>query len=497
MDDRWSKFAVGLDPFDVMAFKRALGASGTLKKTLDPKKLATAPELGQDVYDSVFKYVPELRKTDEVDPAYHFNRSLVEKAMGTPEYTRLRAVTALAEPESTVATEVIAKELLENLPEEDREAVNEYHKAQTNLSNALDKLKALDDLGKLTPKLKSLQTGLKKKVPGLQQAVQQAQQAFNQACQNPAVKAAFRQAVGAAVDELAMIGDFAGGWGMEPGQLTKVPAKERIDLMRRIANSAKIRELNKLMGRMKRLAFQKRYTRITKEPSEVTDIITGNDLSRVIPSELVNLAVPELKVLFLKKYVNNELLVYELKGRETFGRGPIIILIDNSGSMGAAADGITREMWAKAMGLAMAEIALRDKRDIEFLNFSSRSEISMHVVPHTLPPEKRLEALITVAEEFYGGGTDFETPLMHALKDVDKSMFKKADIIMVTDGDCEVSEAFSEEFSNLREKKGVRLHSVVIGSHSESLKGVSDTYAPLYDILTQGDDVAGQLFEAV
>jgi len=32
------------------------------------------------------KYTPEVRKPDDIDPAYHFNRSLIEKAMGTQEY---------------------------------------------------------------------------------------------------------------------------------------------------------------------------------------------------------------------------------------------------------------------------------------------------------------------------------------------------------------------------------------------------------------------------
>src|SRR3972149_4390265 len=125
-----------------------------------------------------------------------------------------------------------------------------------------------------------------------------------------------------------------------------------------------------------------------------------------------------------------------MKGRETVGRGPIILLIDNSGSMGAGEGGITREMWAKAMGLAMAEIALRDKRAIDFINFSSRTEMSKHVVSHALPPDERIRALIAVAEEYYGGGTDFEAPLDEAFTDVETAQFKKADVILVTDGDC-------------------------------------------------------------
>ena len=493
----WTKFTVENDPFDVMAFRRVFEQSGKLQETLDRKRLATAEELGNDVFSTLYKYSPTLKPEHDIDSSYLFNRGLVEKAIGTQEYDRLRAVTRLAEMESALATEIITKELLEALPEEDRQAVNEYAKAHGNLENALEKLKALQGLPKQSPRSKGAMTRLNKQMPGLQQAVQNAQQAFQQACQNPQVMAALRAAIGHAASELELANDFAGGWGLQPGQLTKVPPQERLDLMRRIVNSPKIRELSRLIGRFKRLAFQKRYTRVTSEPNEVSDVKLSADVTRVLPTELLYLSDKTTEILFFEKLVTRRLLTYEMKGRETFGRGPIIILIDNSGSMAAGVGGITAEMWAKAMGLAMAEIALKDKRDIEFINFSSRGQTSKHVVPHTLPPAERVRKLIEAAEEFYGGGTDFETPLSEAMEDVRTSQFKKADIVMVTDGICETSEAFEKEFHDLKEKTGVRLHTVVIGEHSESLERLSDTYSPLYDLLSQGDAAAGKLFESV
>ena len=496
--DEFHKFNVVNDPFDVAAFRRVFDDSPKLQETLDPKALATALELGQDVFDSCYKYVPKLREEGEVDPAYHFNRALLEKAMGTSEYARLRSVTQQQPMESAVATEVIAEELIKNLPEEDRQAVNDYAKTSADLSNALSKLKALEEIPKRPPKLQKALNGLKQQVPGLQQALQQATPGFQAACQNPAVKAAIRGAVNTALQELVLANDFAGGWGMEAGQMSKVPAKERMELMRHIVRSPKIRELNKLMGRLKRLAFQKRYTRVTTEPQEVVDVTVGDDLARVLPTELVALTIPEREDEFYAKYVQKRLLCYEMKGRETFGRGPIIICVDNSGSMSVGDGGITREMWAKALGLAMAEIALKDKRTIEIVNFGgNRNEIQKVVVEHTLPPAERIRRLIEAAETFFGGGTDFEAPLGEALDDVEKSEFRKADVVFVTDGIADFSEAFEKRFKALKEKKGFRLHAVVIGGTDEALQKVADTCQSLYDLLYDGDRVAGNLFEAV
>ena len=51
-------------------------------------------------------------------------------------------------------------ETLKNLPEEDREAVNNYAQKSGNLQNALDKLRALDAMKKLSPKNQKAQAGL-------------------------------------------------------------------------------------------------------------------------------------------------------------------------------------------------------------------------------------------------------------------------------------------------------------------------------------------------
>jgi uncharacterized protein with von Willebrand factor type A (vWA) domain len=386
---------------------------------------------------------------------------------------------------------------MENLPEEDRNAVNEYAQRQVDLQKAAAQLKALSGLSQLTPQLKRLQTRLNKKMPALQNALQQAQQVFDQACQNPAVKAAFRNAINTALSDIEMVNDFAGGWGMELGQVTKLSGKDRLELMRHIQNSQKIRELARILGRFKRLAFQKRYTRVTKEPSEIADITTGRNISRIISSELTNLAIPARRPYFYAKYAKSELMQYEMQGREMFGRGPIIVCIDNSGSMGMDSGGITREMWAKAVGLSLAEIALKDRRTIEWINFGSRCEIEKVVVEPNMSPGERLKRLVEVAETFFCGGTDFERPLSEAVRDVDKQEFKKADVILVTDGECDFSEEFEKEFKTVKEKKQFRLHSVIIGGTAASLEKVSDVVHHLYDLLTQGDDVAGKIFEAV
>ncbi len=497
MDEESSKFAVMNDLFDVETFNRWFDQSSKLKQVLDSKRLVTAQELGQDVFDALYKYTPEVRKPEEIDPAYLFNRSLMEKAMGTQEYEQLRSMTMLQEAESALATTTISENLMKDLPEEDRKAVNDYARAQENLAQAASQLQTLSQQAQLPSNLQQYQAKLQKQLPKLQKAAAQAQAAFDAAGANPQVRAAVRAAINQALQEMNLVNDFAGGWGLGPGQLQKVPVQERLALMQRIQRSKKIHELVKLMGRFKRLAFQRRYTRATTEPNEVVDVTVGDDLARVLPSEVVKLTDEVREDEFYAKYVQRELLVYELKGRESFGRGPIIFCLDNSGSMQDGAGGITREMWAKAVFLAMAEIALKDKRTIEAMNFGSHGELHKYVVEPGGLPQERLKSLMDVAEEFFGGGTDFERPLGEALDDVDKAAFRKADVVMVTDGLADFSEDFLKKFKKVKEKKEFRLHSVIIGGTDESLEKLSDSVHHLHDLLSEGDQVAGDLFEAV
>ena len=50
-----------------------------------------------------------------------------------------------------------------------------------------------------------------------------------------------------------------------------------------------------------------------------------------------------------------------------------------------------------------------------------------------------------LAEHFFGGNTDFEVPLTEALRLIREEEFEKADILFVTDGYCDISDAMAEQ----------------------------------------------------
>ena len=62
---------------------------------------------------------------------------------------------------------------------------------------------------------------------------------------------------------------------------------------------------------------------------------------------------------------------------------------------------------------------------------------------------------------FFGGGTDFESPLNEALRLLTNG-FESADVVIITDGECEVSDEFAKRFTEEKLKNrltvtGIRL----------------------------------------
>ena len=52
---------------------------------------------------------------------------------------------------------------------------------------------------------------------------------------------------------------------------------------------------------------------------------------------------------------------------------------------------------------------------------------------------------LRAAETFLGGGTNFQTPMNEALRLMEAEGFENADIVFVTDGECELPDQYLEQ----------------------------------------------------
>lgn len=58
---------------------------------------------------------------------------------------------------------------------------------------------------------------------------------------------------------------------------------------------------------------------------------------------------------------------------------------------------------------------------------------------------ERNQDKLSAAETFLGGGTNFERPIREVIQLMDTEGFEKADVVFITDGECELSDTCRQE----------------------------------------------------
>ncbi|MFT6230855.1 MAG: hypothetical protein ACJAZO_001360 [Myxococcota bacterium] len=205
---------------------------------------------------------------------------------------------------------------------------------------------------------------------------------------------------------------------------------------------------------------------------EVAGVHLSGDVSSALPAELAMLADPDTEDLFYQRLTEHRLLSLELSGQGIDGvgdgdkRGPVIACVDTSGSMRGRPEHI-----AKALVLAVCRQALPQGRTIHLLLFSGpddRTEARIRA------GRGGLEALLSFLTQSFGGGTDFDAPLIRALELLEEQALERADILVVTDGLARAEDDVIARVAQARESLGVRVVSVVIGRDTAGVDAFSD-----------------------
>ena len=223
-------------------------------------------------------------------------------------------------------------------------------------------------------------------------------------------------------------------WGSSNEEMRNIPMNQT--LLNYVKNSKQLQEIARLLGRYRELIADKRKNSYSYGRGEKYDLTTGNDITNCLSSELALLGMAETEILFMRRYEQKRLMQYRKRTAVVKGRGDMIVLIDESGSTRSVAG------WAKALALALLDVASRDGRKFAMVHFASADRIRTDLFePGHYTPEDVMKA----AEQFFGGGTNFEAPLKEALRLMENG-YENADITIITDGECSLSEIFTEEF---------------------------------------------------
>jgi uncharacterized protein with von Willebrand factor type A (vWA) domain len=471
--------AVVADRWDEVDWKEILDQSSALQELADDfhERYDYTVELLQDVFLLAYKVTPAVREKEEMELSRLANHQIVATMSACPELAELRRET-VGDLYAAGLSVLAQADQLRRLLEENRQAqrAEDAQRAAAEAAQAVVAAmgraeEAADANGVVLTDAADAVRHAVEAAESADQAEQAAVLAVDQALAEalPGVRAAVRHGLAGAVERVVEEDALVRAWGVEPGQLERMPFEERAQLAERLRGN-RLGEFVQLIGRFRLLASGERARRVENVPGELTGVTLGDDLTRLLPSEAAALAVPAARAVFAARYAEAQLMLFESQGEERIGHGAIIACVDCSYSMGIqhgrAADSPTREAWAKACALALLDQARRSRRDFVAILFSSPGQLRAFHFPAAEPVS--IGQVVEMAEHFFGGGTDFESPLSAAV-DVLAAQYnaqgtQRGDIVLITDDECEVGEEWLRAWQTSKTQLDFRSFGIAIGS---------------------------------
>ncbi len=240
------------------------------------------------------------------------------------------------------------------------------------------------------------------------------------------------------------------------------------------SRSGELRQILDALGRSSTDETPGKLEVAPRSRSELHTVVNSNDLQYILPSELVKLQDQTMKYLFLARWTEGKLLTYQLTGkaRSRKGpgrmRGPIVALVDTSGSMSGSP-----ALLAKAIVLATAKQALGAGRDMRVVLFSSTGQTEAIDLSGR---QKNAAEFLDFLRYTFGGGTDFNTALRSGLDALKGERYGSADLLFITDGLSKISdERLLQEWDCFKADHGAQVFTILIGNDSAGgLERISD-----------------------
>lgn len=427
--------AIVMDSYDRVMFKHIQSASKDVR-TMTGSRDEDA-NLASDVFSSFYKMSPEINAN-----AAQPQRTMMEALHKLPEFQAARSFTTFDDVGSTLATLKFAPTMLE-----------QFRKVRTELEKQQQK-KAQGQPGEGQPdEGDGDEQGEGEGGDGIGPNDQLLQQ----------FRVAAREALDEAADEANKWRTMVNSFGIEPGELEKMPVDKKLKLAEQLLKNPAIHRIATLVGRFKSLALGAKATTPSHGFDEVVDIGQGAELARLLPSEALKLS--KMKTLFYKDFTERSLAIYNMRGIDYMGMGPLVVCGDVSGSMSGP-----REEWCKAVILAFMQIGEKLNRAVAVITFEE-PVVDTWKFPkgQRATLEQKLEILSFNSN---GGGTNFTNALDEALDFIAKeggTEFRPADIAFVTDGAYSFNGHDLKKILSRKESSGVRVFGINVAGQNANI----------------------------
>ncbi|MCP4807756.1 MAG: VWA domain-containing protein, partial [Proteobacteria bacterium] len=251
------------------------------------------------------------------------------------------------------------------------------------------------------------------------------------------------------------------GWDLSRGVLRHTGWQDVVRLQKLIEQLPQVQEIVASLGRLqdsdsdenvvdtifvavRRLEEERREVRSPLVPAETRGVERSGSIARMLPSEAALFGHPVGRLLWHARRAERALMTYRVEGVEyelvdveTEGleerrrerprpeRGPILAIVDTSGSMHG-----TPEKVAKALVLEALRTAHSEKRRCYLYAYSGPGQVLEHEL--SLTPEGIGNLLVFLGQSF-GGGNDEAGMLAHVLDRLDTEDWSRADVVFVSD----------------------------------------------------------------
>jgi uncharacterized protein with von Willebrand factor type A (vWA) domain len=259
---------------------------------------------------------------------------------------------------------------------------------------------------------------------------------------------------------------------------------QKRSLARKLSSNPGLKELVRRLGALRQAwADRKRARRSQTSYSDIVGAKFSDTVTKAFPAEIALAATGHGRALFALKYSQKTLLCkdYEAKIKE-LDKGPVVLYIDISGSMAGEC-----ELWSKAIAYVVAEECLKQKRATHIHLFDTVVQKSIHLEKDRTDNERLLNFVLSWTTR---GGTSFCSVIDHALTKI--NFVEKADILMITDGNAEVSDPFIRRLNAFKQEHGVQWSSFCIGRQARVLREFSDY---VHTVDTSNDPKSADLFQ--
>ncbi len=458
----------------------------------------------QDLFFSLFKYNLIFQKPDAVRRSAVLNRTILDQLIPSQTFEALKNRTLLEEDKAAIAAIVLGEQVLEMVRSE--RIVN-----RKDMLDLWDLAHQEDDLKEKSDALKNVQemqeggkegepeadAELKEKIAKLAEAAENAAKVSEARLNQKARQVESdikhgdltqlkRMELRAAelAGEIDRATEDSHAFSREFGQGGRMPAGERLELGRRLARNKKLGELARMVGRFKQDARAIRKRTLERGVAEAYDVERGADLGRMIPSELVAMHHPILRHDFHRRLLEGSILQYRLQDDEQKHKGPMVVCVDVSSSMEGQ-----KELWSKAVSLTLMDIARRQRRLFRAVMFSSSNVVKVLDLNRERRYQPEMSKVMELAEFFPGGGTDFEAPIDAAMDLIEEKKLKRADIVIITDGECQVSPQWLAHLKERKDELDFSIFAVLVdvgSSEMSTLAQFSDRITSIKQLSAEG-----------